>query len=138
MKTIPIPLLIVSLALCSACAGTPAVRSQPSRGAVHLGGPGQKAVVVGPAAIHVYSAFAGGAMYTVPAVAGADDDCRAGGSAASVAVPLAADRVVPVTVAAGEVACLATHTPRRFELLWHQDRNTAPPGPITVAGRPGR
>lgn len=135
MKTIPIPLLTVCFNIC--CAGTHAIApSQPSRGAVHLGGPGQKAVVVGPAAIHVYSGFAGGVVYTVPAVAGADEDCRAPGTAASAPMQLRADRVLPVAVGAGEVACLATDTPRNFELLWHLQKDTTAPPAITVAGRP--
>jgi hypothetical protein len=137
MKTIPIPLLTSCFALC--CAGPQvAANGQASRGAVYLGGPGQKAIVVGPAVIHVYSGFAGGEMYTVPAVSGADEDCRATGAATSPAIRLGADRVVPITVGNGEVACLATHTPHRFELLWHQQKDTTPPSSITVAGRRGQ
>ncbi len=52
------------------------------------------------------------------AATGTDADC-AGVQLGAAAVPLPADRVVSVTVPAGEIACLRTETVTGYELLWH-------------------
>jgi len=72
MRTLSKLLAISSLAL--GCASAPVGRSPAAnlRGDVVGAGPSVRLVVVGPADIHAYSAFAGGAIYTVPAVSGSD------------------------------------------------------------------
>lgn len=110
-------LLFVSF-LGLGCASTQVGRSPVAdmRGDVVVSGPSIKAVVVGPADLHVYAAFKGGEMYTAYAVAGHDGDCT---SAHTNARALEADRITVMHVAAGQVACLATPNARGYELLWH-------------------
>jgi len=96
-------------------------RPADRRGAVEVTGRGVKAVTTGPALVHGYSGFSGGAIFVAPMVAGTDADCsEALAKHTSVRPePLVADRVAYVPVAAGQVACLVTNTQRPFELLWH-------------------
>jgi hypothetical protein len=108
----------------------------PVRGDVLVQGPSVKAVVMGPVAIHAYSEFLGGALYTARAVTGTDADCQAG-AAEGARTGLLADRVVNFTVGAGQVACLATTTSRSFELMWHVQK-AAPAAAPTMLARNGR
>jgi hypothetical protein len=71
-----------------------------------------KTVVAGPAVVKVYSGFPGASVFV------ADGDCTTGAGRAAGA-PLQADRVATVTVAAGQVACVASTGERKIELLWH-------------------
>jgi hypothetical protein len=90
------------------------------RGTVAVTGRAVKAVTTGPALLHGYSEFSGGAIFVAPIATGTDADCAtavANGSRG--AKPLVADRVAYVPVGAGQVACLVTNTQRPFELLWH-------------------
>lgn len=63
----------------------------------------------------------GGALFLAPVVSGTDADCLAAlpNHGNGRPIPLVADRVAYVPVAAGQVACLRTDTGRSFELLWH-------------------
>ena len=101
------------------------------RGRVTVAEPSVRALVTGPADIHAYSEFAGGVLYTVPAVAGDSRDCT---SARRDVVVLDADRVRSIRIEAGSVACLATVTNRRLELLWHGHRLEAAPTTLMAAG----
>src|SRR5712671_4167037 len=105
--------LVVVSALTFAGAAAQAADSgkgaAPARGDVLVQGPSVKAVVVGPVAIHAYSEFAGGALYTARAVTGTDADCRAG----------------------------AAEGGRSFELLWHTQKD-APVAAPTMLARNGR
>jgi hypothetical protein len=91
------------------------------RGVVDVTGHAVKAVATGPVLVHGYTGFSGGAIFVAPVVAGTDADCadalthNVGGRH----MPLLADRVTYIPVAAGQVACLVTDTRRPFELLWH-------------------
>ena len=124
MNTISKLIAISSLAFGCASAQVGRNATPDLRGAVVVKGPSVKAVVAGPVDIHAYSAFAGGTVYTVPAVAGGDADCQAAGAARTA---LDADRVHVVHVEAGQVACLATVKKGSFELLWHgHEQKTAP------------
>jgi hypothetical protein len=102
------------------------------RGIVEARGPVAKVVAAGPIALHAYSQFAGGALYTAPAVTGTDRDCQ-GSSAAT--TPVQADRVATFTVGEGQVACLETTTTGSFELLWHA---VSLPAPVVVLAKAGR
>ena len=132
MKTISKLLAISSLAF--GCASAQVGRNPVAdlRGDVVVAGPSVKAVVVGPADIHAYSAFAGGALYTVPAVSGSDHDC---GSARGGLTALQADRVHALRIDAGRVACLATIKRGSFELLWHRHEEKAQQRAIASLGR---
>ena len=111
-------LLIISSLTSLGCASTQVARSSVAtlRGHIVVDGPSTRAVVVGPAEIHGYSAFAGGEIYTAPAVSGSDHDC---GTARTGVTTLQADRVHAIRIEAGQVACLATVKRGGFEFLWH-------------------
>jgi hypothetical protein len=118
-------MLMPLLAVTGACGAmhVEAGGDRTVRGVVDADGPAVRAVTAGPVVIHAFSQFGGGAMFTVPAATGTDADCttaRAGRSAHE--EPIAPDRRLVFTAAAGETVCLATSTRRRFELLWHAVR----------------
>jgi hypothetical protein len=119
-KTISLIALVSALTTFGA-AGAQANDSAPTRGQVLVSGPSLKTVVVGPVAIHAYSAFSGGALYAVKGVSGTDVDCR--GKPEGHRAELRADSIVNFTVGAGQVVCLATSTTRSFELLWHAQKD---------------
>lgn len=101
------------------------------RGAVVTRGPAAVAVVRGPAVLHAYAQFAGGALYTAPAVAGDDRDCL---TATGDRTAVRAERRLSLVVPAGEVACLATETRGAFELVWHAHRDDRPAQMVASAG----
>jgi hypothetical protein len=98
------------------CATSPA--GWASRGTVFSSSPGTRAIVTGPTTVHAYAGFGGGEIYSTRAATGTDSDCPRI-QQDSAAVPLPADKVISVTVPAGEIACLRTQTVRGYELLWH-------------------
>ena len=102
------------------------------RGTVEARGSVAKVVAVGPIALHAYSEFGGGSLYTAPAVTGTDRDCK--GSSAST-TPVQADRIATFAVGEGQVACLSTTTKGPFELLWHA---VSQPVPAVVMAKAGR
>ena len=87
-----------------------------------------KAVVAGPAVVKMYSGFAGGQVFVAASATGTDADCAAAGHAAG--TTLAADHIQIVTVAAGQVACVATTGDRKIELLWHAQPGTSAPAVV--------
>jgi hypothetical protein len=121
MKTVSLALALASTLFTF----VPAARAQTGagadrRGAVEVQGHSVKAVTAGPAVVHGYSGFSGGALFVAPVAAGTDADCAAAlASPGARPMPLAADRVAYLSVGAGQVACLVTDTQRPFELLWH-------------------
>ena len=119
MKTLSKLFLVVSF-LTFGCATGQTLQSaaSPNRGAVALHGPAVKALGAGPGTIHAYSAYAGGALYAVPAVSGTDSDCHRQGVTPP-RLALQADRIVEFDVASGQIACLASSRAGSFELLWH-------------------
>lgn len=103
------------------------------RGTVVARGPVAKVVVEGPIALHAYSEFAGGSLYTARAITGTDRDCK-GSSTGTTAVQ--ADRIATFTVGEGQVACLSTTTKGSFELLWHAVSQPVPASVVLAkAGR---
>src|SRR5215467_5519676 len=88
------------------------------RGQVNVQASAAKAVVAGPAVVKVYSGFAGASVFVTAAASGTDADCAAAAGHAT-ATALTADRVERVSVAAGQVACVASTGARSVELLWH-------------------
>jgi len=123
-----ISLLLVVSSLGLGCTGAQLARRPDSfqRGDVIVEGPVVKTIVAGPADIHAYSAFAGGALFVAPRVSGTDDDCRARlGVARAAATMLEADRITVLRIDASQVACLSTVKGGRFELLWHSSEHKA-------------
>jgi hypothetical protein len=122
--------LVSTFAFGCASTGQLAARTAepaPQRGSVIAKGPAARAVLVGPAAIRAYSQDAGGALFAAPAVSGTDGDCRAA-TGARASIPR--DRVIDFQVGAGQVACVAGHGERDFELLWRSS-----PRPVRLASR---
>jgi hypothetical protein len=117
-----ISLLLVVSSLGLGCTGAQLARRPDSfqRGDVIVEGPVVKTIVAGPADIHAYSAFAGGALFAAPRVSGTDGDCHAQpGRPRGATTTLEADRVALLRIDASQVACLSTVKSGRFELLWH-------------------
>jgi hypothetical protein len=131
-KTISILTFVSALTIGAASAHADGAGASATRGQVSVQGASAKTVVVGPVAIHAYSAFSGGALYTVKAISGTDTDCQKTGSNRT---ELGADKVVNFTVGAGQVACLATSTTRSFELLWHALKDMPAPTTQTLLAR---
>jgi hypothetical protein len=124
--------LLASLSFAGATAGTAQAQetSVPSRGTVQVDGPIAKAVVAGPVAIHAYSAFSGATLFVVRVVTGSDRDCA--GARASATASVAPDHMQTLTVAAGQIACVATTAAAGSELLWHATKDRAV-SPVIVA-----
>jgi len=124
MKTNSMILALVSSLTLTAAAGAAQAQDtgKSQRGSVLVEGRNAKAVVVGPVAIHAYSAFSGAKLFVVNAVSGTDSDCAVGAPAAT---PVVADHVETLTVGAGQVACVATTSTRGSELLWHVRKTDA-------------
>jgi hypothetical protein len=107
--------------------------TRAERGSVVARGAVARVVAEGPIALHAYSQFAGGSLYTAPVVTGTDRDCQA---AAASTTPVEADRIATFAVGEGQVACLSTKTKGSLELLWHAVSQTAPaPVVFAKAGR---
>jgi hypothetical protein len=125
-----ISLLLVVSSLGLGCTGAQLARRPDSfqRGDVIVEGPVVKSIVAGPADIHAYSAFAGGALFVAPRVSGTDGDCHAQpGRPRGATTTLEADRVAVLRIDASQVACLSTVKGGRFELLWHASEHKAAP-----------
>ena len=114
--------LVALAAATSGMSGLAAARGT-ERGSVATKGPAAKIVAVGPMTLHAYSGFAGGALYTAPAITRTDRDCQV---PAAGAATVTAESITTFVVAEGQVACLATTTKGSFELLWHAVAQPAP------------
>jgi hypothetical protein len=90
----------------------------PRRGQVSVQAAATKAVVAGPAVVKVYSGFSGAKVFVADAASAKDADCAAA-AGRTAGTALTADRVELVSVAAGQVACVASTGERPIELLWH-------------------
>ena len=93
------------------------------RGQVNVQAAAAKAVVAGPAVVKMYSGFSGAQVFVAAAASGTDADCAAAGRTAGATLP--ADHVEVVTVAAGQVACVASTGERQIQLLWHAQPGTS-------------
>jgi len=137
MKT----LIALALALTSfASAYAPQARASGPAGTrgtvVAAAGHAVKAVTAGPAVVHGYSGFAGGAIFVTASVTGTDADCAAAlAGARPAATTLGADHVAQIPVGAGQLACLVTDTTRSFELLWHALPTAAPSATLVASNR---
>jgi hypothetical protein len=92
------------------------------RGQVNVQAADAKAVVAGPAVVKMYSGFSGATLFVAAAATGTDADCAASRAAGTT---LQADRVVTVSVGAGQVACVASSGERKIELLWRAQPGTS-------------
>jgi len=101
-------------------------------GHVNVQASAAKAVVAGPTVVKVYSGFSGAKVFVTDAAAAKDADCAAAAGRAT-ATMLTADRVELVSVAAGQIACVASTGERSIELLWHTQ--SATPATSMIAKR---
>ena len=97
------------------------------RGEVLVKAATTKAVVAGPAVIHVYSGFSGAKVFVADSAKGADADCT-GAAGRATGSALVADRVETVSVGAGQIACVASTGSHTIDLLWH----ATPSAPATT------
>ena len=98
------------------------------RGQVNVQAAAAKAVVAGPAVVKMYSGFSGAQVFVAAASSGTDADCAAAGRTTGTTLP--ADHVEVVTVAAGQVACVASTGERKIQLLWHAQPAASAPALI--------
>ena len=108
MKTAASILALVSF-VAFGFAGTAHAGEGARKGQVNVQAASTKAVIAGPAVVKVYSLIAGAKVFV------ADADC----SKAQTGTALTADRIETLSVAAGQVACVASTGARNIELLWH-------------------
>ena len=111
MKTTTKILTLVSFLSLSLAGVAQAGEGAARRGQVNVQAAAAKAVVAGPAVVKMYSGFSGAQVFVAAAASGTDADCAAAGRTAG--TTLAADHVETVTVAAGQVACVASTGARR-------------------------
>ena len=123
MKTTMKILSLVSFLSLSFAGVAQAGEGAARRGQVNVQAAAAKAVVAGPAVVKMYSGFSGAQVFVAAAASGTDADCAAAGRTAG--TTLAADHVETVTVAAGQVACVASTGERKIELLWHAQPGTS-------------
>jgi hypothetical protein len=116
MKTAASILALVSF-VAFGFAGTAHAGEGARKGQVNVQAASTKAVIAGPAVVKVYSLIAGAKVFV------ADGDCASGKAQTGTALP--ADRIETVSVAAGQVACVASTGDRTIELLWHVQSGTA-------------
>jgi hypothetical protein len=120
MKTISNLLLLVS-SLALGCAST---QGAVQRGDLIVHGPSVKAVVVGPTAIRAYSGFAGGSVYTAPAISGTDGDCQTAAAQATARQILQAAEALGTTVTGVKLARTA-NSERCDPTCWRPTRPRA-------------
>ena len=117
MKTAASILALVSFVAFGFAGTAHAGEGAARKGQVNVQAASTKPVVAGPAVVKVYSLIAGAKVFV------ADGDCASGKAQTATALP--ADRIEMLTVAAGQVACVASTGDRNIELLWHIQSGTA-------------
>ena len=133
MKTSTLSALFIVSALTFTSAFASA-KDTDQRGEMIVKGESVKIFAAGPATVRLYSMDHGGKFFTAPATTGTDADCAAAQKAAAARQqPVQVDRRNVLEVAAGDVACLATSSPRSFELLWHARATSTPANQTLVA-----
>ena len=123
MKTTMKILSLVSFLSLSFAGVAHAGEGAARRGQVNVQAAAAKAVVAGPAVVKMYSGFSGAQVFVAAASSGTDADCAAAGRTAGTTLP--ADHVEVVTVAAGQVACVASTGEKKIQLLWHAQPSTS-------------
>ena len=97
------------------------------KGQVNVQAAAAKAVVAGPAVVKMYSGFSGATLFVAAAASGTDADCATSRAAGTT---LQADRVMTVSVGAGQVACVSSTGERKIELLWHAQPGSSAPAVV--------
>jgi hypothetical protein len=123
-------MVVVGFALLGGCASG---GSLEQRGSMVMAPDSVRAFAAGPAVVHAYSMDGGGRVFVAPAKTGTDADCVGAAERPTHAEALAVDRRNVVTLAPGQVACVATNGKHNYELMWHARPADAPDGMYLVA-----
>jgi hypothetical protein len=121
--------MLVGFSLLGGCAS--GVVEQ--RGSVVMSPDSVKAFAAGPAVVRAYSLDGGGRVFVAPAKSGTDADCAGGAEHATSVTAIAVNRRNVVTLAPGQVACVATSSHRKYEIMWHARPTTTSSGMVLVA-----
>lgn len=120
MKTTIAALFALSVSAVSLTSSIASAKETDHRGEMVVKGQTAKVFAAGPATIHLYSMDRGGKYFAAPAVTGTDADCiEIQKTAQDQQLSIQVDRRNVLEIGVGEVACVATTSPRNFELLWH-------------------
>jgi hypothetical protein len=123
-------MMVMGFALLGGCATSGPVEQ---RGSMVMAPESVRAFAAGPAVVHAYSMDGGGRVFVAPAATGTDADCVGAAERATNASAVAVDRRNVVTVAPGQVACVATNARGNYELMWHARPVETPSGMVLVA-----
>ena len=121
--------MLVGVSLFGGCAS--GVVEQ--RGSAVMSPESVKALATGPAVVRAYSLDGGGRVFVAPAKSGTDADCAGRADDGASATAIAVNRRNVVTLASGQVACVATSGHRKYEIMWHARPAATPSGMVLVA-----
>lgn len=121
--------MLVGFSLLGGCAN--GVVEQ--RGSAVMSPDSVKAFAAGPAVVRAYSLDDGGRVFVAPAKSGTDADCVGPAEHATSTTAITVNRRNVVTLAPGQVACVATSGHRKYEIMWHARPATTPSGMVLVA-----
>jgi hypothetical protein len=122
-------MVVMGFALLGGCATG---RSLEQRGSMVMAPDTVRAFAAGPAVVHAFSMDGGGRVFVTTAKTGTDADCVAAAATTS-ATTVAVDRRNVVTLAPGQVACVAANNKHAYELMWHARPVEAPNSPYMIA-----
>jgi hypothetical protein len=125
-------MMVVGFAVLGGCATSGPVEQ---RGSMVMAPDSVRAFAAGPAVVHTFSMDDGGRVFVAPATTGTDADCVGAAAHATNATAVGIDRRNVVTVAPGQVACVASSGRRNYELLWHARPAEAPSGMMIAQAR---
>jgi hypothetical protein len=121
-------MLVLGFGALGGCASSGAI---DRHGSVVMAADSVKAFAEGPAIVHAFSMDSGGRVFIAADRTGTDADCAAAASAGSAAV--AVDQRNVLTLAQGQIACVATSHRKSYELMWHARPSQRDGGMILLA-----
>jgi hypothetical protein len=107
-------MLMVGLAGLGGCASSGVAQQH---GSIVMAPHSVRAIATGPAELRAYTLDGGGRVFVVDAKTGTDADCVDGARGTREAT-VAVDRRNVVTLASGQLACVASSGHHDYELLW--------------------
>jgi len=125
-------MMVMGFAVLGGCATSGPVEH---RGSMVMAPDSVRAFAAGPAVVHAFSMDDGGRVFVAPATSGTDADCVAAAAHATNATAVAVDHRNVVTIAPGQIACVASNGRRNYELLWHARAVETPSGLMIAQAR---
>jgi hypothetical protein len=122
-------MVVMGFALVGGCASG---GSLEQRGSMVIAPDTVRAFAAGPAVVHAFSMDGGGRVFVATAKTRTDADCAAAAATTS-AADVAVDQRNVVTLAPGQVACVAANDKHAYELMWHARPVEASSGPYMIA-----